>query len=70
VLVDSDTVRQNRRLLVSGVWCICDLSYSPNEAKNESSFLLNRLKPIQMAHFFLDGYVWGARPSPPRSGWT
>ena len=59
VLVDSDTVRQNRRLLVSGVWCICDLSYSPNEAKNESSFLLNRLKPIQMAHFFLDGYQMG-----------
>lgn len=59
VLVDSDTVRQNRRLLVSGVWCICDLSYSPNEAKDESSFLLNRLKPIQMAHFFLDGYQMG-----------
>lgn len=59
VLVDSDTVRQNRRLLVSGVWCICDLSYSPNEAKNESSFLLNRLKPIQMAFFSLDAYCVG-----------
>lgn len=59
VLVDSDTVRQNRRLLVSGVWCICDLSYSPNEAKDESPFLLRKLKPIQMSHFFLDGYVMG-----------
>lgn len=59
VLVDSDTVRQNRRLLVSGVWCICDLSYSPNEAKNESSFLLNKLKTIQMAFFNLDGYSVG-----------
>ena len=59
VLVDSDTVRQNRRLLVSGVWCICDLSYSPNEAKNESSFLLNKLKPIQMAFFSLDGFCAG-----------
>jgi len=59
VLVDSDTVKNNRRLLVSGVWCIADLSYFPNEAKNESSFLLNKLKPIQMAHFFLDGYRMG-----------
>ncbi|MGI6033290.1 MAG: anti-phage BREX system Lon protease BrxL, partial [Coriobacteriales bacterium] len=26
VLVDSDTVKRNRRLLVSGVWCIADLA--------------------------------------------
>jgi ATP-dependent Lon protease len=59
VLVSTDTVRQNRRLLTSGVWSICDLSYSPNEAKDESPFLLDRLKPIQMAHFNLDGYAVG-----------
>ena len=59
VLVDSDTVKQNRRLLVTGVWCIADLRYYPNEAKNESSFLLDRLRPIQMAHFSLDGYCVG-----------
>ena len=59
VIIDSETVRQNRRLLVSGVWCIADLSYYPNEARDESSFLLHGLKPIQMAHFFLDGYRAG-----------
>ncbi|MGI6218142.1 MAG: BREX system Lon protease-like protein BrxL, partial [Coriobacteriales bacterium] len=57
VLVDSDTVKKNRRLLVSGVWCIADLAYSPNEAKGESPYLLIKLKPIQLAHFDLDSYI-------------
>ena len=56
VLVDSDTAKKNRRLLVSGVWCIADLSYSPNEAKDESPFILNRLKPIQLAAFDFEFY--------------
>ena len=57
VLVGSDTVKSNERLLVSGVWCIADLGYSANEAKDESPFLLKQLKPIQMARFDLDGYI-------------
>ncbi len=57
VLVTADTVKQNRRLLVSGVWCIADLSYSPNEAKDESPYILKMLKPIQMARFDLDDYI-------------
>ena len=59
VLVDSDTVRRNRRLLVSGVWCICDLTYCANEARDESPYLLSMLKPIQMAHFSLEEHVAG-----------
>lgn len=61
VLVTGDTVKRNRRLLVSGVWCIADLSYSANEAKDESPYILKSLKPIQMARFDLDGYVDGRR---------
>ncbi|SFW99857.1 BREX system Lon protease-like protein BrxL [Olsenella sp. kh2p3] len=57
VLVTADTVKKNRRLLVSGVWCIADLSYSANEAKDESPYILKMLKPIQMARFDLDDYV-------------
>jgi ATP-dependent Lon protease len=59
VLVTEDIVKRNRRLLVSGVWCIADLSYSANEAKNESPYLLKSLKPIQMANFDLDGFIDG-----------
>ena len=57
VLITADTVKKNQRLLVSGVWCIADLSYAANEAKDESPFLLKMLKPIQMAHFDLDEFV-------------
>lgn len=57
VLVDSATVRANQRLLVSGVWCIADLSYIANEAKDESPFILDKLKPIQLPLFDFDEYV-------------
>lgn len=56
VLVDSATVKANQRLLVGGVWCIADLSYVPNEARDESPFVLSTLKPIQMAWFDFDEY--------------
>lgn len=57
VLVSSDTVKKNRRLLVSGVWCIADLAYEPNEARDESPYILMSLKPIQMSRFDFDGFV-------------
>ena len=57
VLVSTDTVRKNRRLLVSGVWCIADLAYEANEARDESPYILMNLKPIQMSRFDFDGYM-------------
>lgn len=59
VLVDSATVKANQRLLVSGVWCIADLSYAANEAKDESPYILDKLKPIQLAWFDFDEYCEG-----------
>ena len=57
VLVSSDTVKRNRRLLVSGVWCIADLAYQANESRDESPYVLKSLKPIQMSRFDFEGYV-------------
>ena len=57
VLVDSDTVKKNRRLLVSGVWCIADLAYEATEARDESPYVLKMLKPIQMSRFDFEGFV-------------
>lgn len=59
VLVDSATVKANQRLLVSGVWCIADLSYAANEAIDESPYILDSLKPIQLSHFDFKEYVDG-----------
>jgi len=46
VLVDTDTVKRNPKLLVSGIWCIADLEYQ-----------FNKLKPIQLSNFDLEKYI-------------
>lgn len=51
VLVDSDTVRKHQKLLVGGVWSICDVEYMESEDKGQSPWILNSLKPIQLSHF-------------------
>ena len=57
VLVDAHTVTSNPKLLVGGVWCIADLSYDFNEKPNQTPWVLDSLKPIQISHFDFDGYV-------------
>ncbi|MCJ7529881.1 MAG: BREX system Lon protease-like protein BrxL [Anaerolineales bacterium] len=57
VLVDTDTVKKNPKLLVSGVWCIADLEYQYSEDKSACPWILNSLKPIQLSHFELDSYL-------------
>ena len=46
VLVDTDTVKRNPKLLVSGIWCIADLQYQYSEDVSVCPWLLNKLKPI------------------------
>ena len=57
VLVDTTTVKNHPRLLVSGVWCIADLGYEYTEDKNVSPWVLSGLKPIQLSQFDFEGYV-------------
>ena len=51
VLIDSDTVKKHRKLLVGGVWCICDVEYMESEDKNVCPWIMNSIKPIQLSHF-------------------
>ena len=61
VLVDADTVKRHPKLLVSGVWCIADLSYEHTENKQVSPWILETIKPIQLSHFDFDAYVEARR---------
>jgi ATP-dependent Lon protease len=57
VLIDSGTVKKHPKLLVGGVWCICDLEYDFNENANSTPWILASLKPIQLSDFDFDGYI-------------
>ena len=57
VLVDTNTIKKHPKLLVSGVWCIADMEYEFTEDKSRSPWLLSTIKPIQLSHFDLDGYL-------------
>jgi ATP-dependent Lon protease len=57
VLVDTDTVKANPKLLVSGVWCIADIEYEHSEDKGICPWILGSLKPIQMAHFDFESFL-------------
>lgn len=57
VLVDTETVKKHKKLLVGGVWCISDIEYSPSEEKGVCPWILNSLKPIQLSTFDFDSFL-------------
>ena len=61
VLVDSDTVKRHPKLLVSGVWCIADLEYLHSQEKDDSPWVLDSIKPIQLSHFDFETYLAARR---------
>ncbi|OZF48313.1 TIGR02688 family protein [Rhodococcus sp. 14-2470-1b] len=59
VLVDSSTVTANQKLLVGGVWCLCDIEYFHSDDSRVVPWILGRLQPIQMSSFDYAGYLDG-----------
>jgi ATP-dependent Lon protease len=57
VLIDTETVKKNQKLLVSGVWCIADLEYIYSEDTSNVPWILSSLKPIQMSSFNYEEYL-------------
>jgi ATP-dependent Lon protease len=57
IVVDSATVSAHQKLLVGGVWCLCDVEYFHTEDSRVSPWILGSLKPIQMSNFDYDGYL-------------
>lgn len=61
VVIDPGTVKANQKLLVGGVWCICDIEYSHSEDSRATPWILGSLKAIQMASFDFDSYLAARR---------
>lgn len=57
VLIDPDTVKRNKKLLVGGVWCIADVEYIPTEETSVSPWHLNSIKAVQLANFDFETFL-------------
>lgn len=57
ILVGPATVTSHEKLLVGGVWCLCDMEYFRSEDVRVSPWILGSLKPIQMSNFDYQGYL-------------
>ncbi len=56
VIIDDGTVKRNPKLLVGGVWCICDIEYVHSDDQRVVPWILGSLKPIQVAGVDIDHY--------------
>lgn len=56
VAIDSATVKAHPKLLVTGIWCIADVQYEFSEDSRISPWIIDMLKPIQIARVDYDGY--------------
>lgn len=56
VSVDSGTIKAHPKLLVTGVWCIADVQYEFSEDARISPWILETIKPIQIAKVDYEGY--------------
>lgn len=56
VSVDSTTVKAHPKLLVTGVWCIADVQYEFTEEARTSPWILESIKPIQIAKVDYEQY--------------
>ena len=61
VLVEPATITAHPKLLVGGVWCICDIEYFHSDNARVVPWILGSIKPIQLSNFDYDGYVAGRR---------
>lgn len=61
VLVSPAIIKSHPKLLVGGVWCICDIEYQHSDNARVVPWILGSIKPIQLSNFDFDGYVASRR---------
>lgn len=61
VLVEPATIKAHPKLLVGGVWCICDIEYFHSDDARVVPWILGSIKPIQLSKFDFEGYLAARR---------
>ena len=56
VAIDSATVKAHPKLLVTGIWCIAEVQYEFSDDNRISPWIIDTLKPIQIARVDYNGY--------------
>jgi ATP-dependent Lon protease len=57
VIVEADYVKNYPKLLVGGVWSIIDIEYRYEEARDHVPWVIENLKPIQIASASLEDFI-------------
>ena len=61
VIVDSPVIKAHPKLLVGGVWCICDIEYFHTDDQRAVPWILGSIKPIQLSRFDVEQYLEARR---------
>ena len=61
VLVEPATIKAHPKLLVGGVWCICDIEYFHSDDARVVPWILGSIKPIQLSNFDFKAYLAARR---------
>ena len=61
VVVESPVIKAHPKLLVGGVWCICDIEYFHSDDQRMVPWVLGSIKPIQLSKFDVDQYLEARR---------
>ncbi len=61
VIVKSEIVKKYQKLLAGGIWSIVNLKYFYEEGQSVSPFILDEIKPIQLANMDLNALFEGRR---------
>ena len=61
VIVEPATIKAHPKLLVGGVWCICDIEYFHSDDGRVVPWILGSIKPIQLSNFDFEGYLAARR---------
>ncbi|WP_373514594.1 BREX system Lon protease-like protein BrxL [Persicitalea sp.] len=56
VVINDLIVKEHQKLLSSGVWCIVTMGYFPSDERDVSPWIIESLKPIQIANIDVEEY--------------